>query len=594
MARFGQSPSPLAQVAKIRPRGSCPPAVGAQPTEGARAECRRRRWPRCLGGAGRLGGGRRRGYAIGQGWMEEGHGPPTRRRSPTLRTQVRPIEHAPGTEGSLRATQRPSRHRGGAVRIHPPSMQTKCYIKDLVCRTGAGACPGAPSREVIVQLGDDACCMNIASSCWTSSPSLLATMVSTHKLLLLAASLASWLGRSISASCGYGESLAFWSWEECCSVGPVSSYSYTVDGGSNNDNMRITVRNKDAGTYYPSSECDIYNNGDRCVGDGCVSSYRNDCQADGNVNDVRLCVYFDCENWVAQCNVKEFHVEFTSAVTYSWSTGSWGSCSTSCGGGYQTRLVQCRSSTDSLVIDSKCSGTKPSTSRTCNTQACTTYSWSTGSWGSCSASCGGGYQTRSVQCRSSTDSVVSDGNCSGSKPSTSRTCNTQACSTYYWSTGSWGSCSASCGGGYQTRSVQCRSSTGSAVGDSICSGSKPSISQACNTQACSVGSSSQTQQSCECYCCRGNFCSRELVGSLDASSSSTCTDSRCRDQYNSQCPQAGQSGSVSVSFVGSSSSNTPSPFDGAPASSGAGRIDKLLTSAAITGCALLMAGAGLV
>jgi hypothetical protein len=60
-----------------------------------------------------------------------------------------------------------------------------------------------------------------------------------------------------------------------------------------------------------------------------------------------------------------------------------------------------------------------------------TYSWATGSYGSCSVSCGGGTQTRSVYCRRSDGATVSDGFCGGGKPSTSRSCNTQACAPTY-------------------------------------------------------------------------------------------------------------------------------------------------------------------
>lgn len=121
------------------------------------------------------------------------------------------------------------------------------------------------------------------------------------------------------------------------------------------------------------------------------------------------------------------------------------------------------------------------------------YSWQTSSWSSCSASCGGGVQSRTVNCiNSQTNEIVSDNFCSEPKPVFSQNCNTQSCSSgvsYSWQIGSWGSCSASCGGGTQFRSVNCRNDqTGAVVSDSFCSGSKPSTSQSCNTQACFDGS----------------------------------------------------------------------------------------------------------
>ena len=59
--------------------------------------------------------------------------------------------------------------------------------------------------------------------------------------------------------------------------------------------------------------------------------------------------------------------------------------------------------------------------------------------------------------------------------------------SYSWSLGAWGDCSASCGGGSQTRSVTCARNDGVTVDDAVCLklvGAKPATSQPCNTQSC--------------------------------------------------------------------------------------------------------------
>jgi|GEM_PF-6010475 len=95
-------------------------------------------------------------------------------------------------------------------------------------------------------------------------------------------------------------------------------------------------------------------------------------------------------------------------------------------------------------------------------------------WSACSATCGGGTQTRTC-----TNPTPANGGaaCTGAL---SRSCNTQPCSPLPvnggWS--SWNSCSATCGGGTQTRT--CTNPTPQ-NGGTNCLGTS---SQSCNTQAC--------------------------------------------------------------------------------------------------------------
>ncbi len=101
-----------------------------------------------------------------------------------------------------------------------------------------------------------------------------------------------------------------------------------------------------------------------------------------------------------------------------------------------------------------------------------------GGWSACSVSCGGG--TRSCDNPAPANGGAA---CTGSTD-----CNTQACPTGPvdggWS--GWGPCSASCGGGTQSRSCD---NPVPANGGAACSGSS---SQACNTQACLAGCTTET------------------------------------------------------------------------------------------------------
>ena len=79
-------------------------------------------------------------------------------------------------------------------------------------------------------------------------------------------------------------------------------------------------------------------------------------------------------NWkdVPQIYVKNNNT-WKELYEYKWNTGAWSLCNVPCGGGIQTRVVNCKRNDNILLDDSLCIklvGTKPTESTSCNTQAC--------------------------------------------------------------------------------------------------------------------------------------------------------------------------------------------------------------------------------
>lgn len=69
--------------------------------------------------------------------------------------------------------------------------------------------------------------------------------------------------------------------------------------------------------------------------------------------------------------------------SFEWETGSWGTCSATCGGGTQTRTVRAKRDDGQYFSDTVGTaliGTKPATSQECNTQSCTEYGGDNSGW----------------------------------------------------------------------------------------------------------------------------------------------------------------------------------------------------------------------
>jgi len=246
------------------------------------------------------------------------------------------------------------------------------------------------------------------------------------------------------------------------------------------------------------------------------------------------------------------HKKRHSKQNYRWTLKTLTQCTNSCGGGYQRAVAICIKTPGQRVVpDRKCAErSKPSErSVRCNRQPCP-GTWVAGEWGSCSTSCGEGIQTRRVACRQELAEglsiPVTKELCQDSHNMiTQRKCYVKACKfnegqdvilatqagkdTRYiyqnlqpkdvntigsfslrrnarkyplqskpkevidesdiisttWIAQSWGACSVSCGSGLKERRVHCVDTRGGLVPDARCNVmSRPDSDAFCNAGPC--------------------------------------------------------------------------------------------------------------
>ncbi|CAK6967993.1 ADAMTS-like protein 1 isoform X1 [Scomber scombrus] len=145
-----------------------------------------------------------------------------------------------------------------------------------------------------------------------------------------------------------------------------------------------------------------------------------------------------------------------------WRADPWAPCSATCGGGSQTRIVRCMKGPEgrSREVESQhCLGTgrRPSDTRLCNLLPCAR--WASTHWGACHGQCVGpslAAQHRHVYCQDTNGTKVPYRMCSGlQRPSSLKNCSTEACALH-WRVGPWTQCTATCGRhGFQSRQVTC-------------------------------------------------------------------------------------------------------------------------------------------
>ncbi|KAJ8724122.1 hypothetical protein PYW07_008102 [Mythimna separata] len=177
---------------------------------------------------------------------------------------------------------------------------------------------------------------------------------------------------------------------------------------------------------------------------------------------------------------------------YNWVHEEFTPCSATCGGGFQTRNVTCRSRKElEIVEESLCDeGLRPPTNQSCSPEPCPAQ-WVEGSWGECSQRCGvGGVRAREVTCQKIIDNEsVPDEECFdllGPKPEVSQNCNEEvACPT--WFIGHWKVCDKFCDEGKQTRQVVCYQKKDGRIellDEKDCTEEKPEVEKPCMLQPC--------------------------------------------------------------------------------------------------------------
>ncbi|XP_041481881.1 uncharacterized protein LOC121429044 isoform X7 [Lytechinus variegatus] len=183
-------------------------------------------------------------------------------------------------------------------------------------------------------------------------------------------------------------------------------------------------------------------------------------------------------------------------VTYILFYGAYGECSVTCGDGVESRDAFCSTSqgaTESIEI---CRSVFPSvvTERDCNLGTCPgtvvdTFFYVTNPVGDCSVTCGDGIQQLAVTCQNLDGMTVDDANCASlQRPASSEVCMREPCSEVYrYGATTFSVCSVTCGTGMQTRTVYCLNEANRVVDEAFCSNlERPSESQSCTLQACSI------------------------------------------------------------------------------------------------------------
>uniref|UniRef100_H3C8D2 ADAMTS/ADAMTS-like cysteine-rich domain-containing protein n=1 Tax=Tetraodon nigroviridis TaxID=99883 RepID=H3C8D2_TETNG len=194
---------------------------------------------------------------------------------------------------------------------------------------------------------------------------------------------------------------------------------------------------------------------------------------------------------------------FYQPIVHRWRETDFFPCSVSCGGGYQLTSAECLDLRSGRVVaDQDCQhhpeNVKPKPRlQECSPEPCPASDgykqimpydlyhplprWESGPWTSCSASCGGGVQSRSVSCVEEdvqgVATAAEEWKCLyAPKADALQACNDFACPG--WLAQDWSPCTATCGQGLRYRVVLCMDQRGLHAGGCDPT-AKPPIKEAC-------------------------------------------------------------------------------------------------------------------
>ncbi|KAL4640693.1 A disintegrin and metalloproteinase with thrombospondin motifs 20-like [Arapaima gigas] len=169
----------------------------------------------------------------------------------------------------------------------------------------------------------------------------------------------------------------------------------------------------------------------------------------------------------------------------SWSYEAWSQCSKTCGRGTRTRNAYCKNHLGRRLSDRECEDLPRLAAESCDEGPCP--DWIAAEWSECVATCGAGVRHRQVFCILN-QKRLNDQMCDPtSKPPIAMPCHLPECVS--WQASHWGTCSVTCGWGYQARTVRCVSGVHSqTVEDAECN----AASRPRDTQNCEIGPCAQT------------------------------------------------------------------------------------------------------